>query len=110
MSLDSVLKIVREDRPVIVWVSMNMSLPYVSTSWIYKPTGEKIKWLSNEHALVVIGYNQNQVIVSDSLNGQVRYYDRYVFEASAIAITPPTLFIPSLVNNLPSASKIDNPF
>ena len=81
MSLDDILKLVREDRPVIVWVSMNMAVPYVSTSWIYKPTGEKIKWLANEHALVVIGYNQNQVIVSDSLNGGVRYYDKGVFES-----------------------------
>ena len=81
MSLDDILKLVREDRPVIVWVSMNMAVPYVSTSWIYKPTGEKISWMANEHALVVIGYNQNQVIVSDSLNGGVRYYDKGVFES-----------------------------
>lgn len=81
MSFDNLLQIVREDRPVIVWVSMNMAVPYVSTSWIYKPTGEKIKWMANEHALVVIGYSQNQVIVSDSLNGGVRYYDKKVFES-----------------------------
>jgi len=80
MSLNDVLKIVRENRPVIVWVSMNMAVPYISSSWYYKPTGEKISWMSNEHALVVIGYNQNQVIVSDSLNGSVRYYDRDIFE------------------------------
>lgn len=81
MKLDEVLKIVSQNRPVMVWVSMNMSVPYISTSWIYRPTGEKINWMSNEHALVIIGYNQNQVIVSDSLTGSVRYYDRVVFES-----------------------------
>ena len=80
MSLNQVLNIVKENRPVIVWVSMDMRIPYISKSWIYKKTGETIKWMAEEHALVVIGYNQNQVIVSDSLGGRVRYYDKSVFE------------------------------
>lgn len=81
MSLDNVLNIVKEGRPVMVWVSMNMRVPYVSSSWIYKPTGEKINWLANEHSLLVIGFNDSQVIVSDSLNGGVRYYDKNVFKS-----------------------------
>ena len=81
MSLDKVLEVVKENRPVMVWVSMNMAVPYISTSWIYKPTGQKISWMANEHALIVVGYNQSQVIVSDSLNGEIRYYDRRVFES-----------------------------
>lgn len=81
MSLNQVLGIVKEGRPVIVWVSMNMAVPYISTSWIYKPTGEKISWMANEHALVVVGYNKNQVIVSDSLTGSIRYYNKEVFES-----------------------------
>ena len=81
MSLNQVLGIVKEGRPVIVWVSMNMAVPYISTSWIYKPTGEKISWMANEHALVVVGYNKEQVIVSDSLTGSIRYYNKGVFES-----------------------------
>ena len=80
-SLDGVLNIVKEGRPVVVWVSMYMAVPYVSTSWIYKPTGEKISWMANEHALVVIGYTPNQVIVADSLNSGIRYYDKSVFRS-----------------------------
>ena len=80
-SLDGVLNIVKEGRPVVVWVSMYMAVPYISTSWIYKPTGEKISWMANEHALVVIGYTPSQVIVADSLNGGIRYYDKNVFES-----------------------------
>ena len=81
MKLDEVLKVVSEGRPVLVWVSMNMAVPYISTSWTYKPTGEKISWMANEHALVVVGYNQNQVAVSDSLTGSIRYYNKSVFES-----------------------------
>lgn len=80
-SLDGVLNIVKEGRPVVVWVSMYMAVPYISTTWIYKPTGEKISWMANEHALVVIGYTPNQVIVADSLNGGIRYYDKGVFRS-----------------------------
>ena len=81
MKLDDVLKVVSEGRPVLVWVSMNMAVPYISTSWTYKPTGEKISWMSNEHALVIVGYNQNNVVVSDSLYGSIKYYNRNVFES-----------------------------
>lgn len=81
MKLDDVLKIVSEGRPVLVWVSMNMAVPYISTSWIYKPTGEKISWMANEHALVIVGYNQNNIVVSDSLYGSIKYYNRNVFES-----------------------------
>lgn len=81
MSLESILEKVKEGRPVIVWVSMNMVVPYVSTSWIYKPTGQKISWMANEHALLVVGYNDSQVIVTDSLNGEIRYYNKDVFRS-----------------------------
>ena len=81
MKLDDVLKVVSEGRPVLVWVSMNMAVPYISTSWTYKPTGEKISWMANEHALVIVGYNQNNVVVSDSLYGSIKYYNRNVFES-----------------------------
>ena len=37
--------------------------------------------MANEHALVVVGYNNNQVIVSDSLTGSIRYYNKGVFES-----------------------------
>lgn len=80
-SLDEVLAIVRQNRPVIVWSSMNMGIPHYTNSWIYKPTGEKINWLADLHAIVVIGYTPNQVITTDSLTGTVRYFDRSTFES-----------------------------
>lgn len=79
-SLDEILEVVSEGRPVIVWNSMNLAVPYVSRSWIHKASGKKIKWIANEHALVVVGFNQNQVIVSDSLNGGIKYFNRATFE------------------------------
>lgn len=79
--LSEILNIVKEGRPVIVWNSMSMALPYVSKSWIYKPTDEKINWISNEHALLVVGYNNESIITSDSLCGTIKYYPRNTFES-----------------------------
>ena len=81
MSINDVLKIVKQGRPVIVWNSMNLSVPHISNSWIYKKTGERINWLADLHALVVVGYNDNQIITSDSLTGTLRYFDRKTFES-----------------------------
>ena len=80
MSLNEVLQIVKQNRPVIVWNTMNLAVPYISDTWIYKPTGERINWLSSLHAIVVIGYTETSVIVSDSLTGTIRYFDKNTFE------------------------------
>jgi len=81
MSMNEVLSIVRQGRPVIVWNSMNLSVPHYSDSWIYRNTGERIRWLADLHAIVVVGYNDNQIITSDTLTGTIRYFDRKTFES-----------------------------
>ena len=80
ISLNEVLSIVKQGRPVIVWCTMNMNTPYINSSWIYKETGERINWLSSLHAIVVIGYTKDKIITSDSLTGTIRYFDKNVFE------------------------------
>ena len=81
MSMNDVLAVVRQGRPVIVWNSMNLSVPHYSDSWIYRNTGEKIRWLADLHAIIVVGYNDNQIITSDSLTGTIRYFNRKTFES-----------------------------
>ncbi len=79
--LGEILDIVKQNRPVLVWVSNNLAVPYVSQSWIYKPTGEKINWLKPLHALVIIGFNDTEVVVSDSIDGKIKYFNRKTFES-----------------------------
>ncbi len=79
-SLTSVLEIVENGNPVMVWISYNLTVPYISASWIYEPTMEKIEWKSGEHAVVIIGYNSKQVIASDPYSGSVKYFNRSTFE------------------------------
>jgi len=76
---DEILKIVGSGTPVLVWTSMGLSAPYISTSWIYEPTGEKIYWKANEHAVVLIGYTPDKVIISDPMGGRVKYQSLSIF-------------------------------
>lgn len=78
LDFDEVLKLIDEDRPVIVWATINMIEPYISSTWLDKNNNE-VNWIANEHALVVIGYNKDNIIVSDSYTGSIRYYDKDLF-------------------------------
>lgn len=79
-SFDKILKIVGAGTPVMVWSSMNLETPYISTSWIYKPTGERIYWKANEHAVIIIGYTTNKVIIADPIGGQIKYQSLSIFK------------------------------
>ena len=79
-SFDKILEVVETGTPVMVWTSMYLAKPYISTSWIYKPTGERIYWKANEHAVVLIGYTQDKVIISDPIDGKMKYQSRSIFK------------------------------
>ncbi len=81
LEFNKVLELVKNNRPVLVWVSINLSKPYISKTWTYKETGETINWIRGEHALVIIGYSDDQVIVSDPYTGTIRYFDRDLFKS-----------------------------
>ena len=76
---NKILEIVGTGKPVLVWTSMYLASPYVSTSWIYEPTGETIYWKANEHAVVIIGYTPNKVIISDPIGGAIKYQSLSIF-------------------------------
>lgn len=75
-SLDEVLAIVKKGIPVQIWASVNMQNTDICTNWIYKETGKKINWICKLHSVVVIGFNKNKVIVSDSYTGKIESYNR----------------------------------
>ena len=80
MELEEILNLINENRPVMVWTTINNLPSRISSIWIYRPTGEKIYWKENEHAVVIIGYNDEQVIVSDPYTGKITKYDRETFK------------------------------
>ena len=78
-SLDSVLNLVRNGIPVQVWISINLIDTEIYNSWFYKPTGERINWLGDLHSVVIMGFSNHSVLVSDSFTGTIKRYDRTQF-------------------------------
>lgn len=59
--------------PVLVWTSIQMIEPSYTSCW-YLPNGEKYTWLSNEHCMLLIGYDQEEYYFNDPYTGkEVKY-------------------------------------
>ena len=56
-------------QPVIIWATMYMEYPQDSIQW-YLPDGHLFTFKAPEHALVLIGYDENFYYFSDSLQYQ----------------------------------------
>lgn len=81
-SLNEVLRVVIEKHPVQVWVAMDGISTHYAYSWTDELTGRTINYPAEFHSLVIIGFNQFQIITSDPSVGKIRYFDRYNFEQS----------------------------
>jgi len=95
LSFTEVLKLVKEGKPVIVWITRDENVePIFTADWIVD--GEYIIWKDNMHCVVITGYdlNSNEVIVSDPMYG-IKEYDmagfikRFKkFYSQAVALEP----------------------
>lgn len=79
-SLNQVLELVRSGKPVQVWVSINLKNTSVCADWIHKASGKKIKWICSLHSVVIVGFNDNYVYVSDPYAGSIKKYGRTQFQ------------------------------
>lgn len=78
-SFDKVIDLVNNNTPVMAWVTINLSTPFISSTW-YTNGGKKVSWISGEHAVVIFGVEDDQVMVSDPYTGSIKYYDKSLFE------------------------------
>ncbi|MGN0364297.1 MAG: C39 family peptidase [Bilifractor sp.] len=71
-SLADLYKVVDAGYPVVIWGTMYMSDPMM-TSQTYEYNGLSYTWYQNEHCMVLCGYDEdsNTVVVSDPLSGIV---------------------------------------
>jgi len=81
-SLDDVLKVVMQGHPVQVWAAMDGISTYYAYTWTDELTGKTISYPAEFHSLVIVGFNQYQIITSDPSAGEIKYFDRYYFENS----------------------------
>ena len=79
-TITKITESIQKSNPVIVWISIKGQSPTLWTT----PTGDKIKAVSDEHAVLVVGFtgspdNPTQIIVNDPLIGEA-FWPRESFE------------------------------
>lgn len=58
--------------PVILWATMYMNTPYISSTWTYN--GKTINWIAPEHCLLLVGYDSSHYIFNGPLTSQPQTY------------------------------------
>lgn len=84
--------------PVIIWATIDMNEYIEGPCWRLYETGEIFTWRSNEHCLLMVGYDEENYIFNDSWNnnGIVRhskelFKDRYDSQyRQAVGVRPRT--------------------
>ncbi|MCI1956691.1 MAG: C39 family peptidase [Oscillospiraceae bacterium] len=82
--------------PVIVWVTSGMQEPAAGDGWYLADSGAYCQWVSREHCMVLIGYNEDQAIFCDPLDsresvsyGKALFTKRYeALFSQAVAAVP----------------------
>lgn len=93
-SLDALLAQLSQGRPVMVWATEHMDTPYLDLTW-EDPDGELVNWYQPEHALLLVGVDDETAYLNDPMTGEQEAYDLDAFQqaweamgSQAITITP----------------------
>lgn len=72
--LDKLFPYVAEGDPVIIWTTSGLVEPKVTDTW-HTSEGKEVKWLANENATVITGFDLDNKLVylSDPYSGDVVY-------------------------------------
>lgn len=70
------------DQPVLIWASNNMEAPHreENNKWFIEETGELFEWMSNEHCLVLVGYDDENYCFHDPIKGAYTLYPKALSE------------------------------
>ena len=95
-------------QPVIFWGSIHMQRPYVSEfQWIL-PNGELYQFINPEHALVLIGYDDEWYYFCDSMSEKdVTPYNKQAVETAYEALGEQAVVIdPLILEALPQRMRV----
>lgn len=69
-----------QGMPVIFWASINMREPIIGPQWKLLDSGETFTWISNEHCMLLVGYDKEGYYFNDPYenNGIIRYPKKIV--------------------------------
>ena len=71
-SAKKLYSLVKQDVPVIVWITVYMNGRGDIQSW-QTENGNTVDWGLNDHCGVLIGYTEDTVIIADPIQGKVEY-------------------------------------
>lgn len=74
-SLKDLEEYIDAQTPVLVWVSIDMQSTYPGDEWIAVDSGRTVQWISQEHCMVLVGYDEDNYYFNDPYesNGLVSY-------------------------------------
>ena len=58
-------KYIDRDLPVLFWACIEMRPPILGPSWKLLDTGETFTWISNEHCMLLVGYDEENYYFND---------------------------------------------
>lgn len=53
------------NKPVIFWASIDLKETIKGPSWTLSDTGEEFEWISNEHCMLLVGYDEDKYYFND---------------------------------------------
>lgn len=66
-----------KEMPVIFWACIDMKEPVAGPEWKLADTGRTFTWISNEHCMLLVGYDKEGYYFNDPYNNNgVLRYDR----------------------------------
>ena len=73
-------KYIDADCPVIFWACIEMREPIVGPSWRLYDENKEFTWISNEHCMLLVGYDEEYYYFNDPYgnNGMIRYEKKLV--------------------------------
>lgn len=70
-----------QGMPVIFWACIKMREPIVGPSWLLFETEEEFTWISNEHCMLLVGYDDEGYYFQDPYeNRGLMYYEKKLVE------------------------------
>lgn len=80
-SSESILNLLDQGVPVIVWVTLDLSEPRKNGGWFIDKTNKFHEMYQNLHSVVLIGQSDDNVIVMDPLKGYVEHNIQQFFKS-----------------------------
>lgn len=82
---NDLLAMVHSGKPVLAWTTLKQNQTYYTGTW-QDETGRTIDWYHYEHAVVITGIDEGNVIVHDPDTGKEEYYDKTLFKQNWISM------------------------